>query len=532
MEQTFRLNVVAANIPFISTQYGRSVLMKDGADTHYISTNTYGGQSSDLDFGIPQVLYFHNVFPTSRGLTSLGFDALTLPTPTPAREAHHIRTCFDERFIYLPNSLGNYIWKDSKWLNIGGWASSAPVTVTHLHKATYICHEYEGVQKLNESNYQLVPVQLKGITMGEIKGITHANNYLIAYTKDTIHWSSPIEIENLEPGMETTAGSIIPLHVRGSIVICLPTPKGFIIYTTVNAVRATYTGDIRYPFTFMEIVNSGGVDSNEKITHENNHDTHYLLSNKGIQAIGKMEGEATQLFPEANEFLTGHYFEDYIGATGKIDHSNLSEVWSSESQTWAEVESGYNQLKQIYHKEELVKKIAVISNRWLVISYGLTSLTHAIVFDIALKRWGKIRISHVDCFEVDHASPTSYLQEANHSIGFLLSDGRIKTVNLEQQKEANDSVVIFGRIQYKRGNVITLHSVELENVFPKEATLEILSSLDGKTWQPETYPMKQIETKNLTRWITRLTAINHCIKFSGNFDIVSIVGTATVGGSR
>lgn len=532
MEQTFRLNIVAANIPFISTQYGRSVLLKDPADTHYISTNTYGGQSSDLDFGIPQVIYFHNVFPTARGLTSLGFDTLTPPTPTLASRANYIRTCFDERFLYLANSLGNYIWKDNGWLNIGGWASSAPVTVTHLHKATYICHEYEGVQKLNEATMQLEQVQLEGLVMGEIKGITHANNYLIAYTKDTIHWSSPIDIEELTPSMETTAGSIIPLHVRGSIVLCLPFPKGFIIYTTVNAVRVSYTGDIRYPFSFMEVVGSGGIRDNEDVTHESNHDTDYLLSNKGIQSITRAEGEAMQLFPEANDFLTGHYFEDYIGATGKVDHSNVSGNWSSESQTWGEDTSGYNQLKQTYHKGELKKKIAVVGNRWLVFSYGLTSLTHAVVFDIVLKRWGKIRLAHVDCFELDHASPTTYLQEANHSLAFLLSDGRVKIVNLEEQKEANDSVVIFGRLQYKRGNVTTIHSVELENTFPKSATLEILHSLDGKTWQPEIYPMKQIETKNLTRWISRVTAINHCLKFSGNFDIVSVTGTATVGGSR
>ena len=66
----------------------------------------------------------------------------------------------------------------------------------------------------------------------------------------------------------------------------------------------------------------------------------------------------------------------------------------------------------------------------------------------------------------------------------------------------------------------------------KSGQFEIVSSLDGKNFNPALYPMRQIDTKHLSRWIMRTTGINHSFKLTGTFDIVSIQGMVTLGGHR
>ena len=535
MDVQFRVNVTAANFPLLSSLHGRSLLAREAQDSNYVVVNQYGGASADRDVGIPTFIYVHNVMPTINGIASVGYKVVSNAADNTARYAQVLRTCKETRYIYLPTVNNNYILLNGTWQSIGGFSSNKNVTYAHIHKATYICHEYSHVQKLNETTMQLDLVELKGLDVSKILGITHANNYLISYTADTIHWSSIIDSEDFVPQLKTRAGSIIPLHVRGAIVGCLPTSNGFVIFTTVNAVRATFVGDKDLPFRFEEILNSGGIRKLEHVTNDNNHDSFYCWTNKGLQQFGKLTGNAEQLFPEVTDFLTSHIFEDYIGDTGKRTSTNESEVWSSQTETWAAVQEGYSELKQWVFTGELQIKLAIIANRYLVISYGLPTssvLTHCLVYDMAFKRWGKLRVAHIDCFELDPATATTFLVEPNHQIAFLQTDGRIKVLDFEAATIDTDSVMFFGKIQHTRNRVCTLHTIEVENTLPKETELSILTSLDGKNFNPALYPMRQIDTKHLSRWIMRTTGINHSFKLTGTFDIVSIQGMVTLGGHR
>lgn len=535
MDIQFRLNVTAANFPLLSSLHGRSLLTKAPTDSNYVVTNAYGGASADRDVGIPTFMYMHNVMPTITGVVSVGYKNLTNGTDATCKDVYPLRTCEEYRHMYQPTTTNNWLLTGNTWKSIGGFANDKQVTYAHIHKATYICHANSFVQKLDEASEELELVFFKGMQTNKLEGITHANNYLIGYTGDTIYYSSVLDSEEFTPTLKTLAGSIIPLHVRGRIVYCLPIFNGFMIFTAVNMVRATYSGNNDMPFHFMEVPNSGGVKSLAHVSHDNNYESFVAWTSKGLQLIPKENGGAEQLFPEVTDFFTSHIFEDYIGSTAKRSSTNESGVWSSETETWATIPEGYDELKQTVFDGELNIKVAVIASRYIVLSYSLPETdgyTHALVYDVSFKRWGKLRVAHRDCFELDQADYTEYKFEANHQIAFLRKDGVIFTLDMNEATTDLDSVLFFGKIEHSRNKITTLHSIEIENTLPEETELSILTSLDGKNSNPALYPLRQIDTKNLSLWRMRTTGINHTLKLLGTFNLVSIQGMVTLGGSR
>jgi hypothetical protein len=64
-----------------------------------------------------------------------------------------------------------------------------------------------------------------------------------------------------------------------------PHPTGFFIYTGTNVVWASYTGNVKYPWKFRGIANSGAIITPERIT--TGEDT--LTSHYGITSSGQIQ---------------------------------------------------------------------------------------------------------------------------------------------------------------------------------------------------------------------------------------------------
>ena len=60
-----RGNLNAANIPLLSNLFGRSIIIPQ-QDQNY-QRSSIVGQDAQLDKGIPQVYYGHNIMPTGQG---------------------------------------------------------------------------------------------------------------------------------------------------------------------------------------------------------------------------------------------------------------------------------------------------------------------------------------------------------------------------------------------------------------------------------------------------------------------------------
>ena len=207
------------------------------------------------------------------------------------------------------------------------------------------------------------------------------------------------------------------------------------------------------------------------------------------------------LLPEVTDFLAGKRFEDY------------------------------NELTDIFIVTDLTttmkKKIKFIASRYVIISYGITNFTYALVYDVVLEKLGKLKIEHVDCFEYVGSQP----EVSKESIAFLLNTGEVKLVDFSTPGDSN-GVLIFGKLQFVRSRVITLQEVQVENVETTSSlAVSTRASLDGKTTNTivgtESYSADNIRKYNFLN-----TAVNHSLMFVGKFNLVSVLVTYTAGGRR
>src|SRR5882672_4661579 len=355
-----RVNLSAANYPFSSSFWGRTIIV-GGLDMNF-NRQVQSTEDTDKDRGIPQIFYGHNIVPTGQGFQSIGYDIQIagLIGKTNFDRAIPIKDVNDNQFLF---SLGltdgggsnNYIFDASIVPNF--WNSVSPfpagtfnkkptVTTAYIRGNQYLyfekigCFQYQNIAGVQS----LVPVVLAGLVATNIIGITQSNGYMIAFDGRTIYWSNATLETDFVPSLQTGAGSGAVTDAKGRVVACLPLINGFVIYTVRNAVGASYSGNIRFPFTLKEIAGSNGIT-------------------------------AVELFPELSDFLAGEIFEDFNEVTIQFLLSYLT--------------------------SQVRTKIVFISSRYLVISYGVTagSFTHALAYDFAFKRWGKFKITHVDCFE-------------------------------------------------------------------------------------------------------------------------------------
>jgi hypothetical protein len=485
-------------------------------------------------------IYMHNVLPTTYGHKSVGY---TVQTPsinydTKFDKAYTVRTASENRYIFSSAKGTNYFWREES----RSWdrypfssLTVANTTVAYIHQKTYICYEKLGVYEFDEVTKTLVNVTLQGLDKDKLLGITYANNYLIGYTADTIYWSSAIDATDFTPSLSTTAGSEQVNSVKGRIVAVTPIADGFIIHTTANQVTARYTGNEKILWNFVEIAGSTGITNIEHVAYDSNSELQFTWTRAGLHVTDLRSPKGatcTQFLPEISDYLLDTLQEEYIGNKGRVDHTNISRVWASETQTQSTYLQGQNNLVQYRLTNTPLVKVTCISNRYLCISYTADATNiyqYCLVYDLALKRMGKLKIPHVDCFEFYY--PPENVQDNFNCIGFLSKEGTVTTVN-SSTIGGSDSVFIFGKCQHSRDKMLVLTGIELENATDTAATLSVLTSLDGKNFLPDYYPKATIRTKNFQKYLCRLTGVNHSFKIVGDFHLVSLQGTATTSGDR
>jgi hypothetical protein len=301
----------------------------------------------------------------------------------------------------------------------------------------------------------------------------------------------------------TGAGGGAVESARGIINYCVPHTLGFIIGTADNCVAALYQNNTRYPFQFRELVNSGGMTSLDLVTFDANTTNLYAYTTSGLQTISTAQTQTTM--PEITDFISGRYFEDFDDVTETFTTTVLSAA--------------------------MKKKISVVSDRYLIISYGISELTHAIVYDLISKRYGKIKLTHAQAFTY-HLAAAGILETPKQSIAFLKKDGSVVTVDFSIGATDLNGTMILGKYQYVRSRLIQLDQVFLESIRANQSfELKVLSALDGKnnvSSEPElTY------SSGLTReYSTRAIGLNHSLLLKGGFVIDSLVLQFNVHGKR
>ena len=504
----YRGNLSSAFFPFVSEYHGRTVIVP-GPDNNF-NRQLQSSADLDKDIGIPQLYYCHNVLPNGQGIQSVGYEQRIAPIISPPVLPTQVLTVRDDSLglkAYL--ALGLMTVYPIQNESIGYlpiittyWNGSATVTLpngtyttAHVNGITYIYIANSVCLKYNFTQNRLDQVTLAGLSLSAIIGLTESNGYLLAYSTSAIAWSSTIDPTDFVPSLQTGAGGGTIEGVKGPVTCASPTSNGFTVFTQTNAISVLYTGNSRYPFQFNECTGSGGVASLERVTYEADSGFNYVYSSKGFQII--QAKSAQTVFAELTDFLAGQYFEDFDESAKVFTYQTLS--------------------------SPMQKKMVLIAARYLVISYGVTSLTHAIVYDVVQKRFGKLKIPHVDCFEYELLTE-NVSDIPKKSIAFLQSDGTVQVVNFAIPFVNRSGVAVLGKYQYVRSRKLQLQTFELENITPG-GTVSVydLVSWSGKGYDVTVPGILLFSNKNLATYgFGSPVGTNHSLLLLGCFDVVSL----------
>ena len=492
----------------VSENFGRSIIV-GGQDQYYQSRqldSSAQNTDQDLQTGIPQLYYCHNVMPHDQGYQSIGYTQILAPVPGAGdfKERHILRDSSDNKRILGIRGNGDF------WVNDGtGWVFKQAnpvgkaVTTAYISGITYVFVAGTGCYKYDFGTNTFGVVALTGLTLANVLGITGSFGYMIAWTKDTVVWSSTVDPTDFTPSLVTGAGGGGVEGARGSINCCVAHTLGYVVYTQANAVVALFSDNARYPFRYREIVNSGGVASIDLVTWDANTPSHYVYSTSGVQQVSTQQTQT--VFPEVTDFISGRFFEDFDDATQTF----VTQILSA----------------------GMAKKIAMVCDRYLVFSYGVTELTHAIVWDIALKRYGKLKFTHVDIFEYELIAP-GIVEIPRQSFALLRKDGSVYVIDFALKSLNSNGTAIFGKYQYVRSRLIQMDEVVFENIIPNNSfSLTILPAIDGKNTVNET-PNLIDSSGTYRKYGCRSIGTNISLLAQGGWVINTIVLKFNVHGKR
>jgi len=505
---------------------GRTIVVPQ-YDENYQHKQRFSGDDADLDIGIPQVYYLHNCIPTGEGFKSIAYNRVVKPVPATSTFIRIlvVKDPYENKaFIGITSDNRVYMLTvvTRVWVNItaatGGWTGGS-ISIAYANGYTYLCLSLFNIFVVDIVGVTITAAVLAGITNNLIVGVTAASNYLVLHDAVTVYWSSATDTTDFVPSLITGAGSGIPQDIGGQIICCVALNNGFGIYTTNNTVIASY---------------SAGIISSEQVSSNEDASTNYAWTSAGILKVTPMG--CTAINPEVSDFLFGRVFEDYDNTTGLLTTSYLS--------------------------DPLMVKIAFIASRYIVLSYGIATLTHALVYDTSFKRWGKLKISHVDCFEMPLSSDvaTSWSSLSPHSwsyyvgdawsefrvlsntaatpgrtLGFLQSDGTVKLAIWDYGNYGAEAILILGKYQITRNQLCCIQGIEVENVASYNTNFDVvvMTTIDGKTVLTPTVSPVIANTGSLVRkYSCRVTGANHSVALRGAFDLSSVELILTRHGRR
>lgn len=500
-QQFYKIDVTQASIPMLSEQQGRTII-------------TGGVRSTEADAKNIGITYAHNVMPTQYGLRSVGY----LQEAEPYAFLHPGSLFKDARVIFGNKKTRIYIAWDSEGLgyvlNVAAktWRRlyASPIaenfdtnqlTTGTVGGVTYLYYNKVGAFIFDEDINDVRSISFSGLDASAVVGIVASSGYLIAYTDLAIAWSSTLEPTDFVPSQVTGAGGGNVAGIAGAIIFATSNSLGILIYSTANIIAGTYTGSPKFPFKLREVTDSKGGTTLDRVAYEANGEAQFVYTKGGLQAVDSQK--ATIILPQVTDFLSGRRFEDFDELTGQYEITDLALT------------------------DTMRKKIKYISARYLVISYGIDTFTHALVLDTALNRLGKVKIPHTDVFEFIGDQS----EIAKETIAFMSESGEVNVIDFSVESDAF-GVLVLGKLQYTFTHMIQLLGVEVENI--EESALFTLSSqvsLNGKTFTNLPGLLTNSDT-NTREYAFRSIAKNHSLVFQGDFHLVSAVARYSVAGRR
>lgn len=511
-----RANIQSSIFPLLSELMGDDVII-DRGDHSFVPDYNPSSSTSPVDRGIAQVIYAHNVMPSTYGFQSVGFQ---VQFNGPAIAGVN----FEEAYLVVSTEgIRTYIGVDYSGTgkiyaltNAGQWilptgsptiGSNNTVSVATVNGITYVAVARLGVWKYSVSTATFTRVTLKGIANGGIRGILQSTGYLIVWSDTGVSWSATDDPLDFEPSDISGAGAGEIQEAQGKITFCQQTSYGFIVYTENNAVSVTWSGNTNYPFNFKSIPGAGGVAGGELVTKETVN-AQYAYTTNGLQQV--YHTGAKTVLSYITDFIAGQVFEDFDEDTNRLVIQSFSTT--------------------------MKKKLTLVNDRYLVLSYGVElsqPFTHALVLDLTQTRTGKVKIPHNSVFELRNTSP-EVIETPRESIAFLQEDGTVQIVDFGLRNLAGNGVMITGRYRLQRSQKTTLQSVTVENIINgADFEMYAYSHIDSKDLvnpQPLVLETPVRPAARSRKFYGTVTGDTLSLLYKGTFNIVSPVIAVTPNG--
>lgn len=543
--QKFKLAINNAKFPFLFSQAGRAVV-QPGLDVAPRTSVAFVGSTESFDYNLVQVLYVENALPSAEGFISTTTEqslGAYSPAVTDFDQFITLRDSQERNFLFSPARGKNYVWDTatSAWISRNPFTWSALrriVSRAYVDGRTFIFYEGDRLIEWNvgTSAFDTRVLTLpSGTTVGDIRCACGASNYLLLATDTRVLWSSALNILNFDDPTGKSGGQI-PQDLKGQITCMVPISGGFVIYTTTNAVAAFFTNNPDAPFSFREIQGCGGVASYEQVTADSNEAAHYIYGSSGLQLVNMQRAEPVA--PDCSDFLAGKQYETWNAATSKVEETTLLQA--------------------------LEVKLQYLGNRYLTISYGQVNgqFTFALFYDTALRRWGKVRVPHVDLgilprsvlaeiplkFSELTASFSSYtmafedLYTAYGSVlplragfAFLQNTGVVRSLVSDPAVAAGEGVLLIGHVKLVRSRTVTFQTAVIDGLYSVPApSVKILGSLSYNGFTRDEVYAPALKNTNGTslHYGGRKTYDNFDVAIEGKFALSSVIVETTQNGSR
>ena len=369
---------------------------------------------------------------------------------------------------------------------------------------TYIYFSNVGCYYYDFSLNTLVSVTLTGLVATDVLGLVGNRGYLLAYSESEIAWSSVLDATDFAPSLETGAGGGQIEGIRGRAVTAEEVYGGVIIFAEENAIAVIAADNDRFPYNFAPISGAGGLQDASYVSRDAGSGTLYAYTTSGLQAVSIQK--AQMVFPEVTDFLSGGLFEDYDEVTDTF-------------------------ILNATEGNPILKRLVMVADRYLIISYGRGTLTHALYYDTAYKQFGRLKREHTDCFELSLYG--AGVESQKRTIAFLASTGAIHTLDSDILSTVSSGVMMLGKYQYVRSRLLQLQGVEFENVNTGDTfSLYDLPSQDGKNFTPIVLGYPVYSSGKVRKYFFHNTALNHSLLLKGAFNAVSLNLTFNVAGAR
>ena len=520
---SFRANLAAQNFPFVAQHQGKTVIIPQYDQSYNPRLNTSPDDGS-RDLGVPQVYYCHNVLPVAEGIASAGFTQVGgCPGAAPVYTTFAIRDPSTNAagYLFILTDGTSWFYDGALW-HLGAYVegpfTTELITLANVMGRTFICIAGRDIHEFDYVTLTMGPVAFN-FTSPDFPtpviplGVTSGMGYVVCWDKDQIYWSSTVENSvpfnpvDFVPSDITGAGRTLLGQAKGTIKYCVSHLLGFMVYCQNNIVAGVATGNAMYPFNFRELVSSGGAIYYQDITQDSVTSDHIVYTTSGLQSISYQQ--ANTKFPELTDFISGRYFEDFDETTNTFTRRSIQ-----------------------YFKHA----VTMVSDRYLMISYGDAALpiagnlySHALVYDTAMKRWGKLKFPHQQIFE-DIAFGSAIIDmQPKSSVMFVQNNGTIHKLEFDPHEvgTVHTGVVIIGKFQLARAKMSTLLEFNVDNapVSGQTYTCSVLNSVDGKSDGAALFhnltPLYSAEATS--QFLCRLTGMNQSICFYGAFRLSSVV---------